>query len=181
MKKKILMLLVSVLALAILTTPVLADPTNGPNKVAVTVTMTRNDSILIDPEPNTEVLTGPVAHRHQTQGFDITIEITDGPTLTGTAVVDRKIVAVPQTNKGNKVILTDYYVFDFGDEGFEGNGKVILDSMPPALPPPGSSLAYGLFQGTGDFEGQTLNIGHTWAEFGGTPAPWFGYWLKYQG
>ena len=149
--------------------------------MAVTVGMDRNDDILIDPEPNTLVETGPIAHRQQTQGYDITLEITGGDTLTGTAVVERKIVALPQKNKGNKVILTDYYVFDFGDGGFEGNGKVILDNMGPPIPPAPQSLAYGMFQGTGDYEGQTLNIGHGWEAFGAEVNPWTGYWLKYQG
>ena len=79
-----------------------------------------------------------------------------------------------------KMIIVDYYVFTFGDGGFEGNGLVILDGFVPAPPPPASweqSLARGLFQGTGAFEGQTLNVGHPFWSMPGPPT-WIGYWLK---
>ena len=177
MNKKILLLLVSVLAVAMLAVPVMAKPTNGPNKVAVTVTMTRNDGggagILIDPD----VFTGPITHRHLLQGFAVIITFEDATTLVGTLKVERKTVWVPQ-KETLKRIFTDYYVFTFPgdaeDTGFVGNSKVIVDGVK------GQSLAYGLYHGTGDFEGQTLNIGHPWAAFSGTPAPWTGYWLKYE-
>jgi hypothetical protein len=169
MKKKILMLLVTVLAVAMLAVPVIAKPTNGPNKVAVTVTMTRNDGggqgTILDPP----VSTGVIIHAHLLQGYDVNITFADGSILNGTSVADRKVVNI---KAGSRVILTDYYVFDFGDGGFEGNGEVMLDMVN------GQSLAYGLFHGTGDFEGQTLNIGHGWEAFSSTPNPWIGYWLK---
>ena len=159
---------------AMLATPVMAKPENGPNKVAVTVTMTRNvasdgggTGIQLDPP----VFTGLIIHAHVEQHFTTTIEFADGSTLDGTIVVDRKIVNI---KTGSRVILTDHYVFTFndGDAGFEGNGNVILDNVNQL------SKAYGLFHGTGDFEGQTLNIGHTWASYVDSVNPWFGYWLK---
>ena len=178
MKKKILMLLVSILAVAMLAVPVMAKPTNGPNKVAVMVTMTRNSAsdgggpgILLDPNVNT----GPITHGHWEQHFTTTITFEDDSTLEGTIVIERKVVIVRRA-QGNKLIFTDYYVFTFPgndpDTGFVGNGKVILDIGK------GLSLAYGLFHGTGDFEGQTLNIGHTWEDYTAAVNPWYGYWLK---
>jgi hypothetical protein len=175
MNKKILGIAVVLMAVAMLAVPVLAKPTNGPNKVAVTVTMTRNDGggagILLDDD----VFTGPITHRHLLQGYDVTITFDDDSELIGTLLIERKVVFVPQKESIRR-IFTDYYVFTFDgddeDTGFVGNGKVIIDGVN------GQSLGYGLFHGTGDFEGQTLNIGHGWEAFSSTPNPWIGYWLK---
>jgi len=170
--KKILVLLVSVLAVAMFAVSVMAKPTNGPNKVYVEVGMTRNDGGGAGIELSPDVFTGPITHRHRLQGYDITITFEDGSTLMGTLLIERKVVQVPQ--KGAvKAILTDNYEFTFNDGGFEGNGQVLLDAVKM------QSLAWGLFHGTGDFEGQTLNIGHPWAAYGGgAPNLWVGYWLK---
>jgi hypothetical protein len=171
MNKKILAIFVSLLVVALLTTPVLAIPTNGPNKVAVTVVFksgSRTDIV--------DVWTGPIRHRTFTATWGVVeLTITDGPTLIGTATAERSTVRVPQ-NGAYKVIFVDYYVFDFGDGGFEGNGKVILDGMVPGIGWD-QSLARGLFQGTEAFEGQTLNIGHPFWSMPGPPT-WIGYWLK---
>jgi len=182
MNKKILMLLVSVLALAMLAVPVMAIPTNGPNKVAVTVDMTRNDTPPgwpgPGPYPGEEIdpnrFTGVIIHLYRIQCYDVTITFEDTTFITGTLEVERKIVNVKQ---GHRVIMSDHYVFTLDDgavaRGFEGNGQVLLDNVK------GRSLAWGLFHGTGAFEGQTLNIGHPWVAYGGGgPAPWTGYWLK---
>jgi len=135
--------------------------------------MTRTDG----PGPGTEidpnVVTGPITHLHRLQHFTTTIAFEDGSTLDGTIEVVRKMVQVPQ-KEANRVILTDYYVFDFGDGGFVGDGLVMLDNVNHL------SKAYGLYHGTGDFEGQTLNIGHTWESYISAVNPWYGYWLKYQ-
>lgn len=171
------MLLVSILTVAMLAVPVMSMPTNGPNKVAVTVTMARNDGggpgTIIDPN----VITGPITHGHWLQGFDVTITFEDDSTLEGTLEIERKPVIVPQ-KEANRMIFTDYYIFTFPgiepDTGFVGNGLVMLDNVKQL------SKAYGMFQGTGDFEGQTLNIGHTWASYLSAVNPWYGYWLKCQ-
>jgi hypothetical protein len=172
-KKKILVIAFVLVIAALMIAPVLADPTNGQKK-AVTVIMTRNDGggPGIPLSPN--VVTGPVIHLHRLQGYDVTIVFDDGtPDLVGTVLVERKMANV---KGGHRIILTDNYVFAFVSEGggFEGNGQVLLDRVN------GASLAWGLFHGTGAFEGQTLNIGHGWEAFSSTPNPWIGYWLKYQ-
>ena len=183
MNKKLIAIFVSLSFVALLAIPVMANPTNGPNKVAVTVDMTRNSAsdgggsgILLEDNVNT----GDVTHGLWEQHFTTTITFEDGSTLEGTIVVERKVAIVRRGPKlANKLIFTDYYVFTFPgvdpDTGFVGNGKVILDIEK------GLSLAYGLYHGTGDFEGQTLNIGHTWASYASAVNPWYGYWLKYQG
>jgi hypothetical protein len=182
MKKKIMMMFVTVLAVAMLSVPVMAKPTNGPNKVAVTVDMTRNDIPPgwpgPGPYPGEEIdpnrFTGPIIHLYRIQRYDVIVTFADDSTLEGTLEVERKILNV---KGGAKVILTDYYVFTFDDgalaRGFKGNGQVLLDNMK------GRSLGWGLFHGTGEFEGQTLNIGHPWVAYGGGgPTAWVGYWLK---
>jgi hypothetical protein len=177
MKKKIIMLLVTVLAITMLAVPVMAKPTKG-QKTAVTVIMTRNDGggpgTPLSPNRNT----GPIIHLHRLQGYDVTVTFEDSSTVLGNIEVERKMVNV---KGGHRIVLTDYYVITlFKDElktdpydgGFEGNGQVLLDRVN------GASLAWGLFHGTEDFEGQTLNIGHGWEAFSSTPNPWYGYWLK---
>lgn len=181
MNKKIVVLAITVLALAMFTAPVMAKTTlkdTKGNKVGVTVTLTRNSAsdgggpgILLEPN----VVTGPNTHGHWEQHFFTTITFADGSTHEGTLVIERKVVIVARGPKiANKLIFTDYWVFTSNDRiaGFEGNSKVILDIEK------GLSLAQGMFQGTGDFEGQTLNIGHTWAPYASAVNPWFGYWLN---
>ena len=182
MNKKIMLISIMLLALLIVSAiPAYAVPTKG-NKVAVTVDMTRNSAsdgggpgILLEDN----VRTGDVTHGHWEQHFTTTITFEDTTTLEGTIVIERKVAIVRRGPKlANKLIFTDYNVFTFpGDDpdtGFVGNSKVILDIEK------GLSLAYGLFHGTGDFEGQTLNIGHTWADYTAAVNPWYGYWLKYE-
>jgi hypothetical protein len=186
--KKILVLLVSVLAIAMLVTPLaVAKPTKGPNKMAVT--MTQSPAIPpIDFGSIVAVPTGNAVHISQTNYYDVTIEVRDDAgtlveTLTGTNVVYRNYVAVKQKDGLEKWIFNDYYEFDFGEGGFVGNGKVIMDGVDfdpftGTLYGYEQSMGCGLFHGTGDFEGQTLNVGHHMGEaLGGIV--WTGYWLKY--
>ena len=70
MNKKLIAIFVSLSFVALLAIPVMANPTNGPNKVAVTVDMTRNDG----PGPGTPLSpnrnTGPIIHLYRLQNFD---------------------------------------------------------------------------------------------------------------
>ena len=172
---------------ALLATPVMAktdlNDTQG-NKVGVTVILTRDGSPVanggdgggqgIHLEDN--VVTGAVYHGHWEQHFKTKITFGDGSTCEGYLVADRKVVNIKD---GTRLVFTDYYEFTFdlnedevADAGFVGNAEVQIDGVNSL------SLAYGLFHGTGDFEGQTLNIGHTWAPYIGVVNPWYGYWLK---
>jgi hypothetical protein len=189
MKKKILMLFVSILAVAMLAVPVMAEPTKG-QKVEITMTQVATSP----PTPiDDDVFTGPVTHSHVNGYYDVTIEIKDGATvvstLVGDAVLNRKLVRVPQ--KGSilgRWIFTDYYEITIDtvdgesvDGGFEGNGKTILDGVNPA----GMGISWelgranALFHGTEDFEGQTLNFKSAWTTYVGPgPIVWDGYLLK---
>ncbi len=130
MNKKIM--LISIMLLVLLTIsaiPAYADPTKG-QKTAVTLGMKRTT----DPEDiDDPVSTGPVTHQYIRVNYDATITFEDGSTLVGTLVTERKVVIVPQ-KEGEKRIFTDYYVFTFGDGGFEGNAKVILDGWITGTP-----------------------------------------------
>jgi hypothetical protein len=133
MNKKILMLLVTVLTLAMLATPVMAEPTQG-QKTAVTL-------VFNFPQISTTIFdewyTNGVMHRLWEVTFDVDLTIIGGPNLDGTAVVERKSVnIIPKGKDTGKVNLVDYYVFDFGDGDFEGNGKVMLDGFNPMAFPP---------------------------------------------
>ena len=187
MNKKILMLLVSILAVAMLAVPVMAKPTQG-QKAAVTMSQVGTGTGPGDIHP-----TGPIIHNHFEGYYDVTIEIKDGATvvstLVGDAVVDRKLVIVPQ--KGSilgRWVFTDYYEITIDtvdgepvDGGFEGNGKVILDGVNPMGPGVISwelGRANALFHGTEDFEGQTLNFNGRWTPYAAGPIVWDGYLLK---
>jgi hypothetical protein len=181
LNRKVLEIAVVLMAVAMLAVPVMANPTQG-QKVAVTMTQIATGP----PTTLDEDVTGPITHSHSEGYYNVEIDITDGPTLIGTAVVDRKLVRVPQ--KGSilgRWIFTDYYEITIDtkggapvDGGFEGNGKVILDGVNPATM--GISWEKGranvLLHGTEDFEGQTLNFNVPWnAE---QDIVWDGYLLK---
>lgn len=178
LNKKVLGIAVILMAVAMLAVPVYAKPTNGPNKVAVTLTFVERTSrtIIEDKYSN------GIRHRLLELTWNVELIVTDGPTLVGTAFAERITIL---NLKSAKNIQRDYYEFWFEDEGggFEGNGLNVLDGFVPAPPPPATwekSKAYGLFQGTEAFERQTLNIGHTWGEpgSGSEIEDWTGYWLK---
>jgi hypothetical protein len=176
MNKKVLGVFVSLLAVAMLATPVKAEPTQG-QKVAVTLSFV---GVTGPPEIVDTMDSGPVSHRLVHTTWVVVLEIENGPTFSGTAFDERTIVIVPQKD-GTKQITKSHYEFSFPSEGggFEGNTLLILDGFtgpPPPLWEKGK--AYSLFQGTGAFEGQTLNFRHTWSPYVAGPIVWDGYLLK---
>ena len=173
MNKKILGVFASLVFVAMIVTPVLAKPTQG-QKVAITLTWTRTLRIQDPP-----VFTGVVMHRHVYIEWSVVLEIEDGPTLTGTGTSIRDNVRMPQKD-GDTVVIRDVTELWFPDQqgGFEGRGVIMIDG----LTSPGvweQAKAHELLQGTGEFEGQTLNAGHHWEEPSGAIV-WTGYWLKYE-
>jgi hypothetical protein len=174
LKNKFLVIAVALMAVAMLTIPVMAEPTKG-KKAAITLTFTFMGAETIE-EPK---LSDGVLHTHVYHYFAVELAIDDGPTYYGTAVTDRKMLFVSQ-EKAN-LLMRDNYVFSFPDQqgGFEGNAMVLLDGV---VTEPFLSWemgkAHALFKGTGAFEGQTINAGYHW----GPPQPptitWGGYLLK---
>lgn len=174
MNKKILGIAVALMAVAMLATPVMAKPTKG-NKVAVTLIFTsRTSKTVVD-----EWVSGGVTHRLLINTWNVRLEIDGGPTFEGTAIDERKIVAVTQKNEVDQ-ICRSYYELSFPDEGggFEGNSLLIQDGFTGAPPPLwDKTKIHYLLRGTGAFEGQTINVGKTWTPFGGILGA-SGYLLK---
>jgi hypothetical protein len=174
LNKKVLGIAVVLMAVAMLAVPVIAKPTKG-NKVAVTlIFVERMGRTIIEDRYSNGIL-----HRLLELTYNVELKVTDGPTLEGTAVWERMTLQNPKSMKN---ISREYYEFWFPIEGggFEGHCLLMMDGFVPAPPPPATwekSKAYGLFQGTEAFEGQTLNVGHSWEEPTGTIV-WTGYWLK---
>jgi hypothetical protein len=112
---------------------------------------------------------------------------TDDPNptiLEGTCHALRKaVIVMPKGKDTGKVTLVDRYVFNFDDgaieRGFEGNGMTMLVGFDQTTIPPTYEdvrLVGFVFQGTGAFEGQTLNVRR---QLGG-PMGLNGYWLNYE-
>lgn len=170
MKKKILGIFASLLFLAMLATPAFAKPTKG-QKAAITLDFTRTSKTLLEPNR----ITGSVTHSHYLVTWDVTLEFENGTILEGEADNERYEVTVPQKDGANKVVR-GYYEFTFPGGGFEGRELLILEGFVSGTWE--KSKVYALFHGTGGFEGQTINVGHTWGAPGSAPAEWTGYWLK---
>jgi sugar-specific transcriptional regulator TrmB len=109
--------------------------------------------------------------------FDVELAIEDEPALIGEAICEREVTIVVPQKQVQNVILQDRYEFSFPEgRGFKGNAFMILknDLNETFFE---RSKAYASFRGTGEFEGQTINIGHSWRPFN-YPVVWTGYLLK---
>ena len=175
LNRKILGICVVLLAVAMLATPVLAAPTNG-QKVPITIHFANQQTTY-----TSEEITGNVIHRTADVTYDIAIDVDGVPTYTGTASALRNILIVPR-EVGVDLVLQDDYVFMIDDEEgtFEGSALILLKGYiaPTQTTPPDyeRGKAHALLQGTGGFEGQTINAGHHWVPFGAIS--WSGYLLK---
>ena len=163
---------VVLLAIAMLATPVMAAPTQG-QKIPITIYFSNQVAVLVE-----EQITGNVIHRVMDVTYDIAVDVDGVPTYTGTAVAARDALLVPRGLGVFDLVLNDDYVMEFdGFEGtFEGKATVVLNDYAPAVPTYEAGKAHALLQGTGVFEGQTINAGHHWIPFG--PITWSGYLLK---
>ena len=175
MKKKIFVMFFAVVVTALLVMPTFAVPSKG-NKVPVTIYFTSTGTVK-----TSEIITGNVIHRTVDVGYDITIDVNGVPTYTGTAVGFRNALVIPR-EVGVDLILKDDYVFtiDGQDGTFEGQAVIVIKNyvFPTESSPPYYVRAktHALLQGTEDFEGQTMNVGHHWVPFG--PVVWTGYLLE---
>jgi hypothetical protein len=172
MKKKILAITFVIVIAALLIAPVFADPTKG-QKVGVTITWNIVGPTYLGPWK----YTGNAEHREVNLAWDVTVEIDGGPTLTGTATTERKLLRINQGD-GQLRILNDYYVITLTGGTFEGNALIQTQWLPGGPANVQSRLCHALLQGTGDFEGQTINAEHDWRTHD-LPIVWPGYILKY--
>lgn len=171
MNKKVLGIAVVLLAVAMLATPVMADPTKGQK---VPATLRFGDSST---EPGTAKPAGNTMHGQTTVTWEIAIDIDGVPTHTGTAFAERYSVQVAVEGKMTNIILKEVYTIEINEEdgGFVGSVQILMRIF-PGMPPSIFGKAHALLVGYGAFEGQTLNVGHPWDSFSGIA--WDGYLLK---
>ena len=177
MNKKILLIAVALLAIVMLATPVLAAPTKG-KKVQVTISFTRSTEVEaynkgwttngeIRQERGQVVLYAPVI---------VTIG-TDTP-ITTTSLAERNLHwTYPDegSKPGNIRLIHESHVIYLPGGTFEGNALLKFHYISPYGRGDFILEAHGVFHGTGDYEGQTINA---WRESGGPGIPWEGYLLK---
>ena len=166
MNKKVLGIAVALMAVAMLATPVFAAPTKG-QKEEVSLTWALTGTSGPPPYP-----TGNVMHRSFTITWDFNLTIDDGDPMPGNATTYRKLLRVQPTDKDFRLFV-DYYVLELDgyDGTFEGNALIQQD-----YPAGEARVCHALLQGTGDFEGQTINAQQDWS----ATAEWTGYILKWQ-
>ena len=122
----------------------------------------------IDSTPNRELIQKII--------WDVKLAIEDEPTLIGKAICDRKTTILQQKH-GQNLVAQDHYEISFPEgRGFKGNAFIILQNIYGETLWE-NSIGYASFRGTGEFEGQTINIGHSWRPFI-YPIVWTGYLLK---
>jgi ABC-type proline/glycine betaine transport system substrate-binding protein len=171
LKKAVLILgfLFVLLAGLFVTLPAMADPTNG-QKVEITLTWTPGSYTY------STHITGPIIHRHLEYNWKVTLTfVDDGTTYVGTAFTERDVTIIPD-DTGTKRTYQDYYTIDFPDQegGFEGNAVLIVQNYGTSS---ATQMIHGLFKGTGQLEGQTINAGVLpWGPL--SSFVWEGYLLK---
>ena len=173
MRKKLILIPVLVLMLLAAATPVIAKPSDGQKVPAILKFPTPPKVTTLDPG----VLTwtkGNVSHlRDRIINYSFLLIIDDAPPIAGYAIAERDGNGIPY-----KIGMTgyhEYYEFWFptANGGFEGRA---LNHITDATGPMSYNLdLHVVLHGTGEFEGQTLNM---WREGPPLPGGWFGYLLK---
>lgn len=151
------------------TLPVMADPTNG-QKVPVRITWSQVGKAVFG-----DILySDGLSHRPITREWTVAIYI-DGattPSVTGTAHSEGLVLwAYTKLEMAN---YNDYFELSFPNGGFEGNAHFLLTNY-DATTKTYDIRINALFQGTGIYDGQTLNVGR---DKGPGSYEWFGYLLK---
>ena len=165
--KKILMLAISLLTLAMLVTPVMAEPTNG-QKVTATLVPGDMDSLGWDRRWRTD---GDIRQTrgHSINYYPITLTIgDDDPYEDGTS---SNLANDVLNLKTYWLISRDYAQFTFPSAvgGFEGNVWMKVHIFT------GWYSLHCVLHGFGDFEGQTLMLSYAGP---GEGSLWTGYCLK---
>ena len=170
MNKKILVIFVALMAVAMLATPlvamVTAEPSQG-QKVPVTLQWTATGTTTLERND-----TDGLSHRLLRTTWKVKLFI-DGSTtpIEGTAVSIRHVLWA--YSKLQMAVYDEYYELSFPTGGFEGNGHILLTDYAG-----GTNYdvrIHALFHGTGAYEGQTLNVGR---DKGPASFEWEGYLLK---
>ena len=155
MKKKFLLLLVSVLAVAILAVPVMAKPaTIEEVTVAAVVTQTPDDGF-----PRL-VSHGTIGHTKGTSFGTVTLTI-DGVPMGG-VWAGEFITAGNFKKDPAEIVIRGKLIWTFTGGTFEGIIQRTIIGYPPG--PSSIFIDHAVLKGTGDFKGQTLKL-----SFEGTP------------
>jgi hypothetical protein len=169
MKKAALVFLALTLLMLFAAAPATAGPTDG-QKVAVTLKFTPVSGSSI---PGDRWVTNGGVTQVRDSGVTYAIELNiDGSILSGQSVAERDPVL---GKRPEMVIYHEYHIMSFPTAvgGFEGNALLKLTDFVSATVY--TVQAHGVFQGTGAFEGQTLNL---WRYEGLAGGVWEGYLLK---
>ncbi len=148
--------------------PVIANPADG-QKVPVEIKWKPTGSTLLD-----RLDSDGLSHRWIRTTWNVELYIDGSLTpITGTAVTERLVLWA--FSKLQMAIYNEDYVLSFPTlgGGFEGNAHLVLKDYVSATDY--QMKVHGLFQGTGDLEGQTINAGLDW---GPPNYTWQGYLLK---
>ena len=174
MNKKILIIAVVFLAMAMLATPVLAAPTKG-QKVPVTISFTTSTSVELPDKMWTTK--GDIKQvRGGVVEYDPVIVTIDGVTLDPTtSITERNLHWATLSKEGNIRLMHESHVIALPGGTFEGNALLKFHYISPYGALNFILEAHGVFHGTGDYEGQTMNV---WRESGGPGISWEGYLLK---
>jgi hypothetical protein len=173
LKKAVLLIMAALMAVTIVATPVLAAPSES-KKIPVALQWTN-----VGPTINVERrdVDGGISHRILIQNWEVKLFINGAETpIVGAAVGNRQTVFRYAKEGGVDQIMNDYYVISFPTEGggFEGNAHITLTDWDSVARTYNVRL-HVVLQGTGEFEGQTLNA---WQIGPGTNHLWEGYILK---
>ncbi len=166
-RKSLIVIFTLVLFATCFALPVLAQPTEG-QKVAVTLKFTP--------------VSGPPGDRRTTNGgvtqvrdagltFAVELTIDGAQPIIGESSAARDAMG----KRPEMVLYHEHQVMYFPTEegGFEGNDLLKLTDLQSATE--FTLQAHGVYQGTGAFEGQTLNL---WRTKGPANPVWEGYLLK---
>jgi hypothetical protein len=171
MNKKILLIAMVVFSVTLMATPVLAVPTQG-QQLPVSLKFTPIPGEASPGEYNLN--NGNIGQRRDgSQNYTVELSIDGAAPIVGKSVAERPIT-VYNAIKHQSFTIHEIHVMYFftEDSGFEGNALLQFTDF--------VSLsdyhikAHGTFQGTGEFEGQTLVASYEGPQ-GGT---WTGYLLK---
>jgi hypothetical protein len=170
MKKKILGIAIVVLSAVILATPAYAGPENG-QKVPIVMHWAQLTATPAGPPK----VTGNVMHNHGLVNWSVSVDV-DGVLGAWTGFANNTIRKTLLVNQTDGFMVTFHETYDMKFEGYDGGFKgsaMIL--MKYVYTPDAMGKAHGLLRGYGDFEGQTINAGHSWKPSG--PIMWEGYLL----
>jgi hypothetical protein len=161
MNRKVLVIAVALMAVAMLATPVLAKPAQ---KIDFTAQLTNIGSTVVD------TFTTPSGIEHRdVLGWGIITSWTGAEESTFLGAATSSVISVTNNlNTGTGVIKFDM-TWHLTGGTFEGNVIGHLDGVGPTA---AQTDLHGVFQGTGDFKGQTIILNGN--KPSGQPFTWTG-------